>query len=125
MFDFIHSRDMAGSIHDYDRLFAQAYKHLRPGAHLEMQSFEADFFSDDETRARAKTAIRWQQLLVAASRKFGRNLKVEDEWAEKMRKAGFVDVVEEVYKVGVPVQGEKRGEVEGTTSSPSTLSCQL
>ena len=97
---------MAGSIHDYDRLFAQAYKNLRPGGYLEMQSFEADFFSDDGTRARAKTAIRWQQLLVTASKNFGKNLKVEDEWKGKMERAGFVDVVEEVYKVCFAVYGK-------------------
>ncbi|RAL68771.1 hypothetical protein DID88_007464 [Monilinia fructigena] len=30
-FDFIHIRALFGSIHDWDNLYAQAYKHLKPG----------------------------------------------------------------------------------------------
>lgn len=73
-----------------------------------MQSLEANFFSDDGTRERAVTASRWQELLVAASRKFGasdndgtvgKELCTEHTWKEKMTNAGFKEVAEEVYKV--------------------------
>lgn len=67
-----------------------------------MQSVEADFFSNDGTRERAVTAKLWQKLLTEASKKFGKSLNVESSWPDKMVEAGFVDVVEEVYKVGTP-----------------------
>ncbi|KAK2792234.1 hypothetical protein FQN52_003711 [Onygenales sp. PD_12] len=100
-FDYIHSRDMAGSIKDYDRLFAQAFKHLKPGGYLEMQSFAADFFSDDGTLDKMTNAVRWINLLVDASNKFGKPLDVEATWQGKMEKAGFVGVKDDVYKVPI------------------------
>ncbi|EGD96290.1 hypothetical protein TESG_03743 [Trichophyton tonsurans CBS 112818] len=100
-FSYIHARNLVGSISDYDKFFAQAYENLLPGGYLEMQSTEANFFSDDGTRERAVTANLWQKLLVKGYRKFGKPLNVEQTWAEKMRAAGFVDVVEEVIKVPV------------------------
>ncbi|KAK2863649.1 hypothetical protein FQN49_004129 [Arthroderma sp. PD_2] len=99
LFSYIHARNLAGSISDYDRFFIQAYKNLLPGGYLEMQSTEANFFSDDGTRERAVTATLWQKLLVKGYKKFSKPLNVEHTWAEKMRNAGFVDVVEEVAKV--------------------------
>ncbi|EFE36672.1 methyltransferase LaeA-like, putative [Trichophyton benhamiae CBS 112371] len=100
-FSYIHARNLVGSISDYDKFFAQAYENLLPGGYLEVQSTEANFFSDDGTRERAVTANLWQKLLVKGYRKFGKPLNVEQTWAEKMRAAGFVDVVEEVIKVGM------------------------
>ncbi|KAI1961087.1 hypothetical protein LOZ58_003575 [Ophidiomyces ophidiicola] len=98
-FDFIHARNIAGSVSDYDKLFDQAFDHLSRGGYLELQNLEANFFSDDGTDKRAVTATQWQQLLLIGSEKFGKRLDVEDMWKEKMEKAGFVDVVDESFKV--------------------------
>lgn len=98
-FTFIHSRDMAGSIKDSDKLFAQAFKHLQPGGYLEMQSFEVELYSDDDTLKKAQDALQWKDLLIEASNKFGKPLNVEGTWREKMTKAGFVDIKNEEYKV--------------------------
>ncbi|KAI1931097.1 hypothetical protein LOZ66_001838 [Ophidiomyces ophidiicola] len=98
-FDFIHARNIAGSVSDYDKLFDQAFDHLSRGGYLELQNLEANFFSDDGTDKRAVTATQWQQLLLMGSAKFGKRLDVEDMWKEKMEKAGFVDVVDESFKV--------------------------
>ncbi|ODH22655.1 hypothetical protein ACO22_05482 [Paracoccidioides brasiliensis] len=100
-FNYIHSRNMAGSIKDFDNLFAQAFKHLQPGGYLEMQSFEAGFFSDDGTLENAQSALKWKNLLIEASNKFGKPLDVEGTWEKKMSKAGFVDIKNDVYKVPV------------------------
>ncbi|KAK2735300.1 hypothetical protein FQN57_001195 [Myotisia sp. PD_48] len=99
LFNYIHSRNLAGCISNYTTFFNQAYKNLLPGGYLEMQSFEANFYSPDGTRERAVTATLWQKLLVSASQKFGKSLDVEHTWKAKMIEAGFVDVVEEVIKV--------------------------
>ncbi|KAI1969938.1 hypothetical protein LOZ35_003473 [Ophidiomyces ophidiicola] len=98
-FDFIHARNIAGSVSDYDKLFDQAFDHLSPGGYLELQSLEAKFFSDDGTDKRAVTATQWQQLLLIGSEKFGKRLDVEDGWREKMEKAGFIDVADVSFKV--------------------------
>lgn len=98
-FDYIHGRDIAGSISDYDRLFKQAYDNLNPGGYFELQNFELNFFSDDESRERAVTAVQWQRIILKTSEKFGKPLAVEGGWKEGMFRAGFRDVVAEVYKV--------------------------
>ncbi|KLJ13205.1 hypothetical protein EMPG_11859 [Blastomyces silverae] len=99
LFDFIHMREIAGSVHDYPKLFGQAYRHLAPGGFLEVQGMETKFFSDDGTHERAVTAMQWQQLLVEASRQFGKELGVEGSWKQWMEHAGFVDIEEVVFKV--------------------------
>ncbi|QSS59193.1 TAM domain methyltransferase [Histoplasma capsulatum] len=99
LFDFIHTREITGSVHNYSKLFERAYRHVAPGGYLEMQSMEANFFSDDGTHERAVTAMQWQRLLVEASRRFGKELGVEGGWKEGMEQAGFVDVEEVVFKV--------------------------
>ncbi|EEQ90671.2 TAM domain methyltransferase [Blastomyces dermatitidis ER-3] len=98
-FDFIHMREIAGSVHDYPKLFGQAYRHLAPGGFLEVQGMETKFFSDDGTHERAVTATQWQQLLEEASRQVGKELGVEGSWKQWMEQAGFVDVEEVVFKV--------------------------
>lgn len=98
-FDYIHGRDIAGSVGDYDRLFGQAYKNLNPGGYLELQNFELDIFSDDGSKERAVTAVQWQRALAKTSAKFGKPLAVEEGWKDGMVRAGFKDVVAEVFKV--------------------------
>ncbi|OJD20050.1 hypothetical protein AJ78_00066 [Emergomyces pasteurianus Ep9510] len=99
LFDFIHAREITGSVHDYSKFLAHAYRNLAPGGYLEMQSMEANFFSDDGTHERAVTAVQWQRLLVEASRRLGKELCVEGCWREAMEKEGFVGVEEVVFKV--------------------------
>ncbi|KKZ64898.1 hypothetical protein EMCG_09186 [[Emmonsia] crescens] len=60
---------------------------------------EANFFSDDGTHERAVTAMKWQRLLVEASRGFGKELCVEAGWKAGMEEVGFVGVEEVVFKV--------------------------
>ncbi|KAL1955648.1 hypothetical protein VTO42DRAFT_8381 [Malbranchea cinnamomea] len=98
-FDYIHARDIAGSVGDYDKLFERAYQNLNPGGYLELQDFEIDIFSDDESRERAVTAVQWQRILAYSSEKFGKPLMVAKEWKEKMIRAGFTDVVVEIFKI--------------------------
>ncbi|PGH13773.1 hypothetical protein AJ79_03472 [Helicocarpus griseus UAMH5409] len=98
-FDFIRTREIPGAVHDYQKLFTQAYNHLKPGGYLEMQSMEANYFSDDGTHERAVSAVQWRRLLVEASRMVGKELGVEVGWKEAMERAGFRGVKEIVYKV--------------------------
>lgn len=45
------------------------------------------------------TAVQWQRIVSKTSEKFGKPLAVEGGWKEGMVRAGFRDVVAEVYKV--------------------------
>ncbi|GAD98585.1 conserved hypothetical protein [Paecilomyces variotii No. 5] len=111
-FDYIHGRELAGSVKDFDRLFAQAYKHLKPGGHLEMQSFRVELFSDDGTLQNAPYTNEWISLLHDASLKFGKIMTNMDEWPEKMAKAGFEDIQLRVVKVPMNPWPEDRKQKE-------------
>ncbi|KAL1980809.1 hypothetical protein VTN96DRAFT_3504 [Rasamsonia emersonii] len=99
-FDYIHGRELAGSIKNFDRLFSQAFKHLRSGGYLEMQSFRIEIFSDDDTvEKKAVYTKKWIGLLQEAAEKFGKPMANMDEWPDKMTKAGFEDVTMRIIKV--------------------------
>lgn len=53
-FDFIHGRELEGSIRDHDRLFAQCFRNLSPEGFLEMKSMQVEFSSDDGTHTKAE-----------------------------------------------------------------------
>lgn len=90
---------MMGFVTDYDRLFSQAFKNLNSGGYLEMQTADPQFFSDDGTLQRAPNVIKWQENLHKAGEKFGKSMTAVGTWEEKIKKAGFVDVKHEIFKV--------------------------
>jgi len=98
-FDFIHGRELEGSIRDYDRLFKQCFDNLRPGGYLEMQSIEVATYSDDGSHLRSEMFIKGLDLVTEASIKFGKSMQTMGTWKKKMELAGFVNVTEKIYKV--------------------------
>jgi trans-aconitate methyltransferase len=99
-FDFIHSRAMAGSISDWPKLLNQAYKHLDPGGWLELQEYETQFASDDDTINLATHIRFWQDKINETSKTFGQPFLDSLDHKQRMIDAGFVDVAEDIYKVG-------------------------
>lgn len=99
-FDFIHGRGLGGSIGDWARFYRQAYAHLKPGAWIEMQEYEAWIKSDDDTMNQSgKWVTEWQQLLDEASIRFGKRFNVAEFQKQNLIDAGFVDVQDDIYKV--------------------------
>ena len=99
-FDFIYGRELAGCIADVDRLFQQAFAHLSSGGYIEMQAVDVEFLSDDGTAHLATNAQFWVKSMLEGARKFGKPLDGISQWKEKLENAGFVDVQQEVKKVG-------------------------
>ncbi|KAL1987757.1 hypothetical protein VTN96DRAFT_2597 [Rasamsonia emersonii] len=99
-FDFIHGRAMSGSIGDWQKLFNQAYDHLRPGGWLELQEYETQATSDDDTIDQAVHLKLWQDKINEASQIFGKPFMACTSHKQRMLDAGFVDVTQDTYKVG-------------------------
>jgi len=97
-YDFIHSRDLGGSISDWSKLYKQAYRSLKPGGWLEIQELEIYVKSDDELRE-APNLRRLQELIDQASTSINKRMNVAEEQKEKMIEAGFEDVTDDIYKV--------------------------
>jgi uncharacterized UPF0146 family protein len=72
---------------------------LKPGGWVEIQEYEVQIKSDDDTINDAKWIVEWQKLLNEASVKFGKKLNVAEMQKQYMIDAGFVDVHDDIYKV--------------------------
>jgi trans-aconitate methyltransferase len=102
-FDFMHGRELEGSIRDHDRLFAQCFENLRPGGYLEMQTLEVQTYSDDGSHLRAENFLKLIELVHKAAQEFNKGMDTVTTWKERLEKAGFKNVVEEKYKVCYPL----------------------
>ncbi|KAF4227344.1 hypothetical protein CNMCM8980_002705 [Aspergillus fumigatiaffinis] len=98
-FDYIHGRELEGAIRDHDNLFRQAYENLRPGGWLEMASMDVNSYSDDGTHLKAVNLVEGIKNMHLASKKHGKDMTTACTWKEKMEKAGFINVHEDVYKL--------------------------
>ncbi|KAH7007181.1 UMTA methyltransferase family protein [Ilyonectria destructans] len=100
-FDFIHARELEGCIANDDRLFQQAFKHLVPGGYIELQAVYTRFTSDDDTVGNATNAQKWMENMCEGASTFGKPLDNAIEWQEKLRRAGFVEVQQQVHKIPI------------------------
>lgn len=100
-FDYIHQRNMVGSIGDWDRLFQQALQHTTPGGYLELQEFNVWFHTQGGELPDDSHIQRWQRALVDGTKSFGKPLRVVAELADKVKSAGYVDVKEDILKVPI------------------------
>ncbi|KAI8648859.1 hypothetical protein NCS56_01501900 [Fusarium sp. Ph1] len=100
-FDFIHARELEGCISDDDMLFRRAFEHLKPGGYIEFQATYPRWLSDDGTAEKAEKSQSWLKVLLEGSTKFGKSLEGAVNWKDKMEKAGFVEVRQEVRKMPI------------------------
>ncbi|KAJ5398953.1 hypothetical protein N7465_009442 [Penicillium sp. CMV-2018d] len=98
-FDYIHGRELEGSIRDHDVLFKQAFDNLNPNGWFEMASFDVNTYSDDGTHLGATNFLLSIKHMHESSRMFGKDLKSSPSWKDWMKKAGFVNVREDVLKL--------------------------
>lgn len=97
-FDFIHVRELFGSVSDWDEFFAQAFAHTKPGGHVEILEHSVWPVSDDDTVGEDSFFTLWGKTVVEMGKKFGKSFTIWEESRERMERAGFVDVVETKYK---------------------------
>ncbi len=98
-FDLVHWRGLAGGIRDWPALYREAYKHVRPGGWVEAQEHEVQVASDDGTAEEAVEVRQWFDMVVNASKKWGKSSDIAKQQEQWMKDAGFVDVRDDIYKV--------------------------
>jgi SAM-dependent methyltransferase len=97
-FDFIHIRELFGCIPDWDFFLQQAYRHTKPGGWIEIVEHSVRPMSDDGSMGTEHFYHEWGKVVIEMGHKFGKSFTIWEESAERMRRAGFVDVVEVHYK---------------------------
>ena len=98
-FDYIHIRDLGGSIGDWAKLMRQAYEHLGDGRWIEVQEFEVTLNSDDDTMRFAPNLCEYLESLHRAAEMFKKPMNIAKSHKQRLIDAGFEDVKEEIYKV--------------------------
>lgn len=98
-FDYIHIRDLGGSITDWAQLTRQAYQHLAGGGWIELQEFEVTLRSDDDSMRLAPHLSEYITHLHEAAEKFSKPMNVAESHKQRLIDMAFEEVKEEIYKV--------------------------
>jgi hypothetical protein len=97
-FDFVHVREMFGSVPDWDYFFEQAYTHMKPGGWIEVVEHSVEPISDDGTVGPDHFFTQWGKTVIECGQKFGKTFEIWKDAKRHLEKAGFVNVVEVSYK---------------------------
>ncbi|KAH6890278.1 S-adenosyl-L-methionine-dependent methyltransferase [Thelonectria olida] len=97
-FDYIHSRMMNFSIHDWTEYLRKIFDNLTPGGYVELQELNGFYKSDDGTLTEYHAVSRWCTLLQEAATKLGRPFTQTAKFAQVMAEVGFIDIVETRFK---------------------------
>lgn len=97
-FEFIHIRELFGCIPDWDAFFQQTYRHTKPGGWIEIVEHSVQPLADDDSMGPDHFYHTWGRIAIEMGEKFGKSFTIWDESDERIRNAGFVDVVRVDYK---------------------------
>jgi predicted TPR repeat methyltransferase len=98
-FDFIHARDLQGSVSDYDQLLQQAFRSLTPGGWFEFSDADIIICGDDDTLQDASNLLEANRLVLEASAQLGKVMGTARQHRRRLLDAGFTNIREETYKV--------------------------
>lgn len=109
MYDYVHVRDLAGSIKDWPRLIRQIYENLKPGGWAEFHEVENSLFSADGTPIIDGNALaEMQKLRGQAHAQIGRTLDAAPDIPGWASHAGFHHVTKKQFQLPVGMCSEER-----------------
>lgn len=99
-FDYIHLRWLTGSIPDWNALYGEIFKSLKPGGYFEHKESACLIVSDDGTVREGSAIDQWGKVFTEAGKKFGRSFSVVEDGLQvkAMKEAGFDIVLVEDMK---------------------------
>jgi SAM-dependent methyltransferase len=97
-FDFIHIRDMFGSISDWDSFFREVYRCTKPGGWVEIAERGMETAADDDTLPPDHFFHTWTAMIFEVGAKMGKSFDIWKEAKDRMIAAGFINVVEVPFK---------------------------
>ncbi|KAK5653798.1 hypothetical protein OQA88_7956 [Cercophora sp. LCS_1] len=100
-FDYIFSRYMAASIHDWPKLVSTVFENLSPGGFAEFQDFDLQYYSEDGSLKPDSALLVWISTLLDAARKLGREPNPGSKLEAWVKEAGFDEVVHRRFKVPI------------------------
>ncbi|KAH7185182.1 S-adenosyl-L-methionine-dependent methyltransferase [Fusarium flagelliforme] len=97
-FDLIYGRMLTGSVRDWPKFIKQSYDNLESGGWIELADILLQLHSDDDTIPKGCASAKWGDLMLEAAAKFGAPLDSCTRYKQQLADAGFVDIVETIYK---------------------------
>ncbi|KAI8710909.1 hypothetical protein NCS52_01519600 [Fusarium sp. LHS14.1] len=126
-FDFIHMRNLVGSIKDWPHLFQEAFRCTSPGGFTESHEHSFIFQSDNGSIEPKSALERMGDVFKEAGVKSGYSFAVVDESIQRkgMEEAGFIDVKEEVKKMPISKEHEDEKLRKMSKIAYDALLCDL
>jgi hypothetical protein len=100
-FDFIHVRSLYGCVADWPKFYKESLDHLKPGGWFEQVEMSVVPKSDDGTVSPGHIFEQWGKISVELGEKFGKSLQTVDESKKGIEDAGFINVVEQRWKLPI------------------------
>lgn len=109
-FDLVHMRTMTGCIRNWDKLFAQAFRHTAPGGYIELQEMDYMGVIQPTSRNPGTSFHTWCTEQGKAAMKVGVNLRTSAGFMkDSLEQAGFVDITVREFKLPIgPWPKQKR-----------------
>lgn len=98
-FDFIHARELLLSVRDWGKLFGQMFAHAKPGGWVEVSASYPTPKSDDGSLKPDASMLEMQRMFFEMGEKMGTEVDAPLRFKAGLKAAGFVDVVENVFKI--------------------------
>ncbi|RYC57003.1 hypothetical protein CHU98_g9207, partial [Xylaria longipes] len=99
-YDFIHMREASAYMRSTPAVVESIIAHLKPGGWFELQEFHWVAEKEDGTIDPNIPVNRYMEhMMSAAASTEGRKIPIVPEMGEIMRRAGFVDIKKETYRV--------------------------
>lgn len=100
-FDFVHIRFLDGAIEDWNALYREAYKVIKPGGWIEHLDHSPVVSSDDGSVKPGSAMDTYGKILAEAGKKMGRSITLADDDTieEGLKAAGFINIQSKKYRV--------------------------
>ncbi|KAI9805163.1 MAG: hypothetical protein M1825_000998 [Sarcosagium campestre] len=98
-FDLIHVRNLAGSFRSWDHVYRESFRHLKPGAYLEI--IECDHVAPPQNVDPNSHIILFVSAMREASEKAGRFWGIAHMKRERLEAAGFRVVESRLFSVPI------------------------
>lgn len=98
--DFVHIRWLFGSIKDWDELYREAYRALKPGGWIESHEASTQFRSDDGSVNDETAMGQFGRFFADGGKKMGRSMTILEDGVQRkgIKGTGFVNIQEKDFK---------------------------
>ncbi|KAE9582610.1 Secondary metabolism regulator LAE1 [Colletotrichum fructicola] len=102
-FDFVHVRNMEGSVSNWVDFYKKAFETMKPGGYIEIKEMDIECRSQIQTLPEDHPFKNWRKFLSQACDKIGKipNQVHDHGIAKALREAGFSDIVEKKWPIPI------------------------